>query len=247
MNIISNNETILNFSKLFDDYNIISIEQSAKIIDSVNKDRILFKFYKKDISFSQVLFILNELKFPNREVIRVEKAYPISDYLIFSLDTETSVYRIYFEKLISKHAALDEKHLALTAIKWDYNDPTAIQHTNYYKILIDRIGIIIEEATKCGIYKLPVFVYEEINKMLAKNIIHFYSAEDEETDRKSISIPFNRNTVFLKDVKNLNNIDLQQSLKEFEDVPIHYIQMGRDKNSNTFYTLYFGVFRKLFD
>ena len=144
MNIISNNESIINFSKLFEDYNIISIEQSAKIIDSVNKNRILFKFYKKDISLSQVLFILNELKFPNREVIRVEKVYPTSDYLIFSLDTETSVYRIYFENLINKHAALDEKHLALTSIKWDYNDPTAIQHTNYYSIsIVIHICILI--------------------------------------------------------------------------------------------------------
>ena len=247
MNIISNNESIINFSKLFEDYNIISIEQSAKIIDSVNKNRILFKFYKKDISFSRVLFILNELKFPNREVIRVEKAYPTSDYLIFSLDTETSVYRIYFENLINKHSALDEKHLALTSIKWDYNDPTSIQHTNYYSISIDRISAMIEEAGKSDIHKLPRFVYEEVSNMLSKRVIHFYSVEDEETDRKSICIPFNRDTIFLKDVENLNNIDLQQSLHEFKDIPIHHIQMGTDKDNNIFYTLYFGILRKLFD
>ena len=246
MTIISNNENIINFSKLFDDYDIISIEQSAKIINSVNKDRILFKLYTKDITFSQVLFILNELHFSNREVARVEKAYPTSDYLIFSLDTETFVYRIYFENLINKHAPLNEKHLSLSSIKWDYYNPTKVQHTNYYSILVDRISTIIEEATKCDIYKLPVFAHEEINRMLAKDVIHFYSVEDEETDRKSICITFNKNTVFLKDVENLNGIDLQQSLQEFENVPIHHIQMGKDKDSNTFYTLYFGILRKLF-
>jgi hypothetical protein len=246
VNIISTNESIINFSKLFEDYNTISIEQSAKIIHTVNKDRILFKFYTKEISFSQVLFILNELKFPNREVARVEKAYPASDYLIFSLDTETFVYRIYFETLISKQAPLNERHLSLSSIKWEYYNPTKVQHTIYYSILIDRISTMIEEATKCDIYKLPVFAYEEINRMLAKDVIHFYSVEDEETDRKSICIPFNRDTVFLKDVENLNDIDLQQSLKEFKDFPIQHIQMGKDKDSNIFYTLYFSILRKLF-
>ena len=234
--VVAVNNSVVDFAEVFRQYNVISLEQSVKIHNgTVNNGRILVKFQIQDMPMDHLLEILGSLSFPVEYMYWLYNQYNNSDYVIIGLDTDARVYRLYFEKLISKRAEPEQPHECMNSVKWTF-DNKGIQRTKYYWILTNNPDTVYSTAKACGIQQLPEFVrsYVEANS----DYRNFKFANDLGTDRMSICIPFKPDTVYLKDT-NYTNID------EFNGYPIKWYQGGIDKDNNEFYTLYFSIYRDI--
>jgi len=234
--VVAVNTDVVDFAEVFRQYNVISLEQSVKIHnDTVNNGRILVKFQIQDMPMDHLLEILGSISFPVEYMYWLYNQYNNSDYVIMGLDTDARVYRLYFEKLISKRAEPEQPHECMNSVKWRF-DSEGIQRTKYYWVLTNNPDTVYDTARACGIQQLPEFVrnYVEANS----DYRNFKFANDLGTDRMSICIPFRPDTVYLKDT-NYTNID------EFTGYPIKWYQGGIDKDNNEFYTLYFSIYRDI--
>ena len=231
--VIPINQKIIDFAEVFRQYNIISLEQSVKIHNgTVNNGRILVKFEMAGMPMDHLLTILGSLDFPEEYMYWL---YNNSDYVIIGLDSTQMVYRLYFEKLISKRAESEQPHECMNSVKWDENHK-GILRTKYYWVLTTDQNTVYDTAKACGIQQLPEFVTNYIENN--SDYRNFKFANDLGTDRMSICIPFKPDTVFLKDT-DYTNID------EFNGYPIKWYQGGMDKDNNEFYTLYFSIYRDI--
>lgn len=236
--IVSTDETILSFAENFRSYEIAYIEESSKVVDnSINSSRLNIKLYSENIDLDDVLKILSKYNFPEKYVETIKVWFKWSIFTMFSLDKETMVYRIYFEKPINGNCVREQRHGTICSIKWDYFDPDKSIITNYYTILTKNIDFVVEEAKQCGVNSIPNFIIEYFKKL---PLISFYIAQDTNSKRKSISIPFLNNTIYLKDIAS-DNLNIE--LKKYQDKCLKHIQFGIDKDNKKFYTFYFSIYR----
>jgi hypothetical protein len=234
--VVAVNTDVCSFAEVFRQYNVISLEQSVKIHNSsVNNGRILVKFQIQDMPMDHLLEILGSLSFPVEYMYWLYNQYNNSDYVIIGLDTDARVYRLYFEKLISKRAEPEQPHECMNSVKWRF-DSEGIQRTRYYWILTNNPDTVYDTAKACGIQQLPEFVTNYIENN--EDYRNFKFANDLGTDRMSICIPFKPDTVYLKDTNYTN-------ICEFNGYPIKWYQGGIDKDNNEFYTLYFSIYRDI--
>lgn len=230
--VIAINHGVVRFAKMFTQYNVISLEQSVKIHNGiVNNGRILVKFNTADMPADTILELLGSMSFP------VEYMYWLytninnknNSYVMIGLDTDTEVYRLYFEKRISKKAEPNTPHESINSVKWT-QDHKGIQMTKYYTILTDSIDNVYMVARSCGIRHLPQFVTDYLENQENNN---FMFANDFGSDRASICIPFNPDTIYIKD------------FEEFIGYPLKHYQTGIDKDNNEFKTYYFSIYRNI--
>ena len=234
--IVPINQSVVDFAEVFRPYNIISLEQSVKIHnDTVNNGRILVKFEMAGMPMDHLLPILGTLDFPEEYTYWLYNQYNDSDYVIIGLDSEQMVYRLYFEKLISKRAISYQPHECMNSVKWDKSHK-GILRTKYFWVLTTESNTVYDTAKACGIQQLPEFVSAYIERN--PDYRNFKFANDLGTDRMSICIPFKPDSIFLKDT-DYTNID------EFNGYPIKWYQGGMDKDNNQFYTLYFSIYRDI--
>jgi len=228
--VVAVNNDVCDFAEVFRQYNVISLEQSVKIHnDTVNNGRILVKFETACMPMDHLLEILGSLSFPIEYMYWLYNQYNNSDYVIIALDTEQRVYRLYFEKRISIRAEPEQPHECINSVKWTF-DHKGIQRTKYYTIITNSIDTVIDTAKSCGIAHLPQFVTDYLENQETHN---FMFANDFDSDRTSICIPFKPDTIYIKDFDN------------FIGYPLKHYQTGIDKDNNEFGTYYFSIYRNI--
>ena len=234
--VVAVNNDVVDFAETFRQYTVISLEQSVKVHNGrANNGRILVKFDLAGMPMDHLLEILGSLSFPVEYMYWLYNQYNNSDYVIIGLDSEQMVYRLYFEKLISKRAEPEQPHECMNSVKWTF-DHKGIQRTKYYWVLTNNQNTVYDTAKACGIQQLPEFVTNYIENN--SDYRNFKFANDMGTDRMSICIPFKPDTTYLKDTNYTN-------LGGFNGYPIKWYQGGIDKDNNEFYTLYFSIYRDI--
>ena len=228
--VVAVNNDVCDFAETFRQYNVISLEQSVKVHNgTVNNGRILVKFDLAGMPMDHLLEILGSLSFPVEYMYWLYNQYNNSTYIMIALDTEQRVYRLYFEKRISKRAESEQPHECINSVKWTF-DHKGIQRTKYYSIITKDINLLYSTAESCGISNLPQFATDYLEKQTDH---YFMFANDLGTDRMSICIPFKPDTIYIKD------------FDEFIGYPLKHYQTGIDKDNNEFGTYYFSIYRNI--
>jgi len=228
--VVAVNNDVVDFAEVFRQYNIISLEQSVKIHNGqANNGRILVKFDLASMPMDHLLEILGSLSFPVEYMYWLYNQYNNSTYIMIALDTEARVYRLYFEKRISKKAEPEQPHECINSVKWT-SDHKGQQMTKYYSIITKDISLLYSTAQSCGIEHLPQFVTEYLEQQQNH---YFMFATDLGTDRMSICIPFKPDTIYNKEIK------------EFIGYPVRHYQTGIDKDNNVFSTYYYSIYRNI--
>jgi hypothetical protein len=240
--IVSTDTALLEFAQNFKDSEVIYVEESIKIIDNnLSAGRLLFKVMSKDISIDEIERILSKLNFPEEYFEKIRVWFKWSIFVMISLDVESEIYKIYFERPINENCVREQKIGSICSMKWGLHDSSDIVFTDYHSILTKRIDYVFRVAGECGVNLLPNFINTYLNKI---SLIHFWVSQDTNSVRKSICIPFIYNTMFLK---NIGDASLSEKLFKYSHLPIRHFQIGKDKNNKEFKTIYFSSYRKNYD
>ena len=228
--VVAVNNDVCDFAEVFRQYNVISLEQSVKVHNgTVNNGRILVKFDLAGMPMDHLLEILGSLSFPVEYMYWLYNQYNNSTYIMIALDTDSRVYRLYFEKRISIMAKPEQPHECINSVKWTF-DHKGIQRTKYYSIITKDINLLYSTAESCGIAQLPEWVTTYLETLQDH---YFMFANDLGTDRMSICIPFKSDTIYNKEIT------------EFIGYPMKWYQTGIDKDDNVFSTYYFSIYRNI--
>lgn len=228
--VIAVNQDVCDFAEIFRQYNVISLEQSVKVHNNtVNNGRILVKFELASMPADHLLELLGQMSFPVEYMYWLYNNISSNNYVMIGLDSDTKVYRLYFERRISRHAELNTPHESINSVKWTF-DHKGIQMTKYFTVLTDSIDTVIDTAKSCGISHLPEFVTDYLEN---ETIVNFMFANDFDSDRTSICIPFKPDRIYIKD------------FDSFIGYPVKHYQTGMDKDDNVFSTYYFSIYRNI--
>jgi hypothetical protein len=251
--IRTENKTLLEFRENFRDLDVVAIEQSVKVtMDKVIRDRILFMVLTHSIAYRRVEKILKSFNFPEDKLVWLEEQYYWSDAMGFSLEDDNGKlnYRIYFERSISlpEIIELDDSKVyrtkTISSLKWDFNEPSNYNSTNYYRIIEVNFNNVFSEVNKTGFTLIPKFMMNWLNR---KQPFIFYVTEDENTDRRSFYTKL-RN-FYLKDltpdVLALTKHNLSEVLKDLSEFKIHYFGGGISKTGEKFFNMYFLAYEKI--
>lgn len=251
--ISTSNQTLLEFRENFRDLEIVAIEQSVKVtMDRVIRDRVLFMVLTHTIAYRKVERILLQFNFPKDKLTWLEEQYYWSDAMGFSLEDDGGKrnYRIYFERSISlpEIIELDQNKVyrtkTISSLKWDYNNPSDYNSTNYYRIIEVNHNNVFSEVNKTGFPLIPKFMMNWLNR---KQPFIFYVTEDENTDRRSFYTKL-RN-FYLKDLTSdvlaLTKCNLSEVLADLSEFNIHYFGGGISKTGEKFFNMYFLAYEKI--
>jgi len=229
--------------------------------NKINKNRLLYGINTSSIRYRDIVNILTELNFPFDKFPNLESQY--YDSYDFGIGLEKSSegelnYRIYFEKnytapemrkMIEKMIQINNDHLfpIITGIKWNIDAPEKVVVTEYQSMVNYTGETLIKRITSQGAY-VPSFIKKKLlaapDEIFISRNYRPLEVHENETNRKSFDIGFEKGTVYNKDLFDLEmeskfKRNLAESLSEFNSVSIGHVATGKDKNGENFLTIYY--------
>jgi hypothetical protein len=258
---------IVDFFKIFENYSNIEILQSIKITKkSFNKDRYDINIPTYKISLDSLFKILNTLNFPNDKFQEIVKEYNQSEEVHFGIEKNKKQinYRVYFKRKISLSEWLSYKNsyeqtTVFYSFKWNSENNSNVLNTSY-DICHNVDAKKMIEIIKTKISFLPKFLVKKIKEksnhkpkhlIRKSNLIYssqehpyvLFSVEDKNSPRKSFNI-IHEPIVFWglsSDIEKFFDIKFSEVFADLQNECFINFTGGIDKNNEDFITLYFEL------